>query len=95
MRLIGIELLHTFKNQYPDAKAPLEAWEREVEKAEWCTPHDVKEIYPQASLVGNNMVVFNIRGNKYRLLVIISYQKGVVFVEKIGTHKEYDKWKLK
>ena len=64
MELIGTRLLQSFKNQYPDVKDQIDAWTREVERAEWRTPHDVKNSYPKASLIGNSLVVFNIRGKQ-------------------------------
>jgi mRNA interferase HigB len=74
-----------------DAKGPLEAWYYEAMHANWTSPADVKEQYRSASILKNNRVVFNIAGNKYRLVVRINYDSGTVFVRFIGTHKEYDK----
>ncbi len=74
-----------------DSQAALEAWHEEVSKAIWKTPHDVKQHMRSASICGNNRVVFNIAGNKYRLVVELQYQAGIVWVKFIGTHAEYDK----
>jgi mRNA interferase HigB len=74
-----------------DAKGPLEAWYYEAMHANWTSPADVKDQYRSASILKNNRVVFNIAGNKYRLVVRINYDSGTVFVRFIGTHKEYDK----
>lgn len=95
MKLINKQQLEDFKRKYPDAEGRIKSWETEVEAAEWKTPHDAKSRYPKASLIGAQQVVFNICGNKYRLLVKIAYKIGVVFIEKVGTHKEYDKWDIK
>ena len=73
-----------------DANGPLEAWFYEAKNAEWETPSDIKEHYGSASILRNNRVVFNIGGNKYRLVVRVNYNSKTVFIRFIGTHKEYD-----
>ena len=73
-----------------DARGPLEAWFYEAKNAEWQTPSDIKAHYGSASILKNNRVVFNIAGNKYRLVVRLNYNSKTVFVRFIGTHKEYD-----
>jgi len=73
-----------------DAKGPVSAWYDEVVRAQWGSPADLKEKYRTASILKNNRVVFNIAGNKYRLVVRINYESKTVFVRFIGTHKEYD-----
>ena len=72
-------------------KAALEAWFHEVRQAEWKKPADVKEHYGSASLVGADRVVFNIKGNDYRLVAAIDYRRGIVFIKWLGRHAEYDK----
>ena len=74
-----------------DAKGPLEAWYYEAIHAQWASPADVKRQYRSASILKNNRVVFNIGGNKYRLVVRINYDSKTVFVRFIGTHQEYNK----
>ena len=69
MRVIALSTLRTFWERHPDAEQPLRAWNAEAKKAEWQTPNDIKREYPFASIVGGNRVVFNIGGNKYRLVV--------------------------
>ena len=91
MRVIAKSTLRDFWERYPDAEWPLLAWYREAEKADWGTPAKVKEQYVNASIVGDNRVVFNIRGNYYRLVVRINYKYRVVYVRFVGTHVEYDK----
>lgn len=76
---------------HPDAEQPLKSWVDEVIKAEWQTPSAIKEQYRSASILKNRRVVFNIKGNDYRLIVAIAYQRGWLFVKFIGTHKQYDK----
>jgi mRNA interferase HigB len=70
---------------------PLEAWHAEALKAIWQTPQDIKAQFRSASILKNNRVVFNIGGNKYRLVVAIDYTRQTIFVRFIGTHKQYDK----
>jgi mRNA interferase HigB len=74
-----------------DAKGQLEAWYYEAKHAQWESPADVKAQYGSASVIGDNRVVFNIAGNKYRLIVRINYNSKTVFVRFVGTHQEYDK----
>ncbi|MDA9563537.1 type II toxin-antitoxin system HigB family toxin [Flavobacteriales bacterium] len=74
-----------------DSEQALKAWYQEARKATWQSPNEVKEQYRSASIVGNNRVVFNICGNKYRLVVKINYAAQWVFIRFVGTHKEYDK----
>nr|WP_301288426.1 type II toxin-antitoxin system HigB family toxin [Natronospira proteinivora] len=83
--------MREFWEKHPDAAEPLKAWHSEVEHAAWKTPQDIKNRYGSASFVGNNRVVFNIGGNKYRLVVRVRYDLGIVFVRFIGTHAEYDR----
>lgn len=94
MVLIGKYLLDTFKQKYADARSHIDSWAAEVEEAIWNTPHDVKKRYSKVSIVGNRHAVFNICWNKYRLWVLINYKNKTVLVKKVGTHKEYDKWKI-
>lgn len=93
MRIIAKRSLKLFwqRSGRDDAQAPLEAWHEEVIKAAWHTPHDIKQQMGSASICANNRVVFNIAGNKYRLVAEIQYRAGIVWVKFIGTHAEYDK----
>lgn len=94
MRLLGKQQLHEFKEKFTDARSQIESWEAEVESAVWKTPHELKSRFPGADTPGNQQVIFNIRGNRYRLWVQVEYKQGIVLVRKIGTHKEYSKWKI-
>ncbi|GAB4487411.1 MAG: type II toxin-antitoxin system HigB family toxin [Thermodesulfovibrionales bacterium] len=69
---------------------PLQAWYHDVKHAKWNGPADIKRIYRNASFLANNRVVFNIKGNRYRLVVAVHYQFGIVFIRFVGTHKQYD-----
>lgn len=91
MRVIAKKRLREFWERHQDAEEPLLAWFREAEKAQWESPISVKERYRSASLVGSDRVVFNIKGNTYRLVVRIKYSHGIVLIRFIGTHAEYDR----
>ena len=93
MRVIGASKLHKFWKRRRDAKAQLEAWYAETEHATWSNPHDVKQQYGKASIIGNNRVVFDICGGSYRLIVHIKYEFKTVVIRFIGTHAEYDRIK--
>jgi mRNA interferase HigB len=94
MRVIAKRTLRQFWELYSDAEDPLLAWFREVEKEDWSNPAQVKEKYRSASFVGGR-VVFNIKGNDYRLVVRINYPRRIVYVRFVGTHKEYDEIDVK
>jgi mRNA interferase HigB len=90
MRIIAKRTLREFWDRHPDAEEPLLAWYREVEREDWDTPAKVKAKYRGASVVGDSRVVFNIKGNDYRLVVKINYPYRVVYVRFVGTHAAYD-----
>lgn len=90
MRIISLRLLREFWRQYPDAEQPLKAWHANAVKADWQTPHQIKEQYRNASILKNRRVVFNIKGNNYRLIAAIAFRFGAVYVKFIGTHPQYD-----
>ncbi len=94
MEIIGRKTLYDFKVRHADACAAVDSWEAEVEEAQWKTPHDVKKRYPAASILGNQQVIFNICGDRYRLWAQVAYKTEIVLVRKIGTHREYDKWHI-
>ena len=74
-----------------DARGPLYSWYDEALKASWRTPQDIKDQFGSASICGNNRVVFNVGGNKYRLVVEVQYQAGIVWVKFVGTYAQYDR----
>ncbi len=90
MRIIAKRTLREFWKRHPNAEEPLLAWYREVEQEDWDTPAKVKAKYRSASIVAGNRMVFNIKGNDYRLVVKINYEYRVVYVRFLGTHAEYD-----
>jgi len=91
MRIIALKTLRLFWEQHPDAQQALQAWYRDAKRASWKTPADIRNGYSNASIVGNNRVVFNIRGNQYRLVVAVNYTSGIIYIRFIGTHRDYDK----
>ncbi|MBX9703186.1 MAG: type II toxin-antitoxin system HigB family toxin [Silvanigrellaceae bacterium] len=91
MRIVSRKLIREFCERFPDATKPLQAWYADTKQAHWKNPNDIKNIYKNASIVSNNRVVFNIKGNDYRLVVAINYNFCIVYIRFIGTHKEYDK----
>ena len=90
MHVISRKRLREFAAKHPPAKAPLDAWYAEASRADWASFADVKARYGSADMVGGNRVVFNIGGNKYRLIVKVAYQCRTVYVRFVGTHAEYD-----
>jgi mRNA interferase HigB len=93
MQIVALRNLESYWQQpgREDAQGALKAWFAEAKLAQWTTPQDVKNRYANASIVANNCVVFNIKGNDYRLIVAIAYKMQYVYVKFIGTHAQYDK----
>jgi len=91
MKIIAISQLKSFWEIHPDSEQPLRAWVDEARKATWVNPETIKSQYRNASILKSRRVVFNIKGNDYRLVVAIAYQFGAVYIKFIGTHKAYDK----
>ncbi len=90
MRVVAVGTLRAFWLQHPDAEQPLKAWFEEASKASWAQPSDIKVQYRSASILKNRRVVFNIKGNDYRLVVAVAYRLQIVYVKFIGTHHQYD-----
>lgn len=91
MHIIKHKTLIDFWEKHPASKGALEAWFAEVKKFEWGGPADVRERYGSADIIQGNRVVFNICGNKFRLIVKIEYRSKTVYIRFIGTHAEYSK----
>ena len=91
MRIISRKTLKDFWQRHSDAEAALQAWYVDVKRSRWRSPADIKSVYPNASLVANNRVVFNIKGNTYRVVAAVQYQFGIVYIRFVGTHEEYDR----
>lgn len=94
MKVVGRDKIDALKRNHADAGPPLDAWTREVKKARWRNPHDLKRDFPKASLLGDKRVIFNIGGNRYRLEARVNYPTETVLVVRIGTHADYDTWDL-
>lgn len=91
MQLLGLIKLDDFKRKHADTRGALDVWRALVEQAQWSGPQDVKNHYPSASFLADSRVIFNIKGNSVRLVVKVRYQNGIVLIEWVGTHAEYDK----
>jgi mRNA interferase HigB len=91
MQLLGLIKLDNYRREHADVRGALDAWQLEVERSHWSGPQDVKNRYPSASILSDNKVIFNIKGNKYRVVVKAKYEKGIVLIEWVGTHAEYSK----
>ncbi len=91
MRVIAKKILREFWEKQNDSEEQLKTWYKEASKASWTSPIDIKSEYPKASILKSGRVVFNICGNKYRLIVQINYLRKWGFIRFIGTHEEYDK----
>jgi mRNA interferase HigB len=91
MRIFSRRTLRAFWEMHRDAEQPLRAWFAEAKKADWKQPADILRNYSNSRVLGKNRAVFNIKGNDYRLVVIVRYDKGSIFVRFVGTHAEYDK----
>ena len=92
MRILARRTIRNFWEiaAYADSKRPLENWFAATKNADWASPHDVKRLFGDASIIGNNRVVFNIGGNKYRLVLHFNYSRRIGYIRFIGTHAQYD-----
>jgi len=91
MRVISRKPLREFAAKHPPAKAPLDAWFAEASRADWASFAQVKAVYGSADVVAGNRVIFNIGGNKYRLVAKVAYKSRTLYVRFVGTHAEYDR----
>jgi mRNA interferase HigB len=91
MNVVARRTLVQFWEKNPRSKQALEAWYHETAKAHWTRPEDVKRQHPGASILGNNRVQFDIRGNEFRLVCAVRYDIGWLWVKFVGTHAEYDR----
>lgn len=90
-RIVAKRALREFWEKHADSEQYLKTWYDTVKTADWKTPNDVKNTYATASIIGHNRVVFNIKGNSYRLIVQFNYTRQWIFIRFIGTHADYDK----
>ena len=91
MRIISKKTLREFWKIHADAEQPLKSWHSKVKLAEWKTSKDIKIDYRNASFVANNRIIFNIKGNTYRLVTAINYDFGIIYIRFVGSHEDYDK----
>lgn len=91
MRVIAKKTLREFWLKHSDTEQKLKIWYHEAEQAVWKTPNDIKIEYPSASLLQNNRVVFNIKGNQYRIVVRINYKYQIIWIRFVGTHQVYNR----
>jgi mRNA interferase HigB len=91
MRIIARRTQVAFWERHPDSEQPLKSWFAEAQAADWKSPQAIKRRYRQASFVADNRVLFNIGGNKYRLVAHVNYGFRIVYIKFIGTHAEYDR----
>ncbi|WFS62100.1 type II toxin-antitoxin system HigB family toxin [Pseudodesulfovibrio thermohalotolerans] len=91
MRIISRATLREYGDSHADAKDALDSWFHEVRKEDWKTWTDIKAKYPSASPLGNDRYVFNIKGNTYRIIVVINFVAKIIYIRFVGTHAEYDK----
>lgn len=94
MRVVDKKILLEFCESHAGLRLSANRWLDVVESARWLTPNDLKMTFPTASLIDSHRVVFNLKGNHYRLLTEVFYSRQVVTIERVGTHAEYSKWKL-
>lgn len=94
MKIVNRKILEELKIKHADVKNQADSWLAEVETTDWSTPQDIKRRYASASFLAKNNVVFNFKGNKYRLVVKVDYLIKIVFIKNAGTHDEYIKWKI-
>lgn len=90
MRIVALSTLRTFWEKHPDAETPLRAWYALASRARWKTPADIKAAYRNASFVADRRVVFNIKGNDYRLVVAVAFSFQAMYIKFVGTHQQYD-----
>lgn len=90
MKIISVKILREFWLKNPGAEQHLKAWADEAKQANWTQPADIKGKYRSASILKNRRVVFNIKGNEYRLVVSIAYRFSAIYIKFIGTHAQYD-----
>jgi mRNA interferase HigB len=95
MRVIAKSTIRTFWEKHEDAAVPLKTWYKIVEKSNWSNGHEVKKDFATVSIVGENRLVFNIKGNKYRIVVYAVFKFQKFFIRFIGTHQQYDRIDVK
>ena len=93
MEIAGEERIAEFANGFPSIKSALRRWVNTVAEADWKNPAEMKKTFGSADVVGDQ-TVFNVGGNKYRIAAFVHYRKQIVYIKRIGPHREYDEWDL-
>jgi len=91
MRIIARKTLREYAEKHPGVSGQLDAWYHDTKRAGWAAPSDITRVYGSASILPNQRVVFNIKGNQYRLVVAVNYPYQIVYIRWFGTHQEYDR----
>jgi mRNA interferase HigB len=91
MRILSRKTLRDFWEKHPDSRQPLQAWYDDVKQAGWKSPADIQNTYRNAGFLSGDRVIFNIKGNRYRLIVAVRYAHSVVYIRFVGTHEQYDR----
>jgi mRNA interferase HigB len=91
LRIISRKTLIQTWNKHPETEQQLRAWFAEIKKSKWASLHEIKGVYPSASILRDNRVVFNIKGNKYRLIAKFNFEYQLCWIRFVGTHADYDK----
>lgn len=94
MRVIGEKTLERYCETHADLRGPAEVWLDTVRTSMWRNPHELKNSFASVSLLAEGVAVFNLKGNRYRLIAIVDFEDGTILIERVGTHAEYSKWKL-
>ncbi len=92
MKIIGTDKIHEFIEKHTDSKSWLETWLAEIRTVEWRNPNDIKARYTSASILNDQRIIFNVKGNKYRMEIQVSYKNKAIAIKRLGTHAEYDRW---
>lgn len=92
MRVIGTDKIFEFIRKHPDSDEWLKSWLAEARHGKWQRPSDIKERYKSASILDDNRVIFNVKGNKYRMEIQVAYKNQIVHIRQLGTHAEYNRW---
>ena len=94
MEVIARHVLQEFKQTHPEVGSEVDALLQELVTAKWQNPHELRARYPKASLLKNNHVVLDIKGNRYRLHIRVFYDRQIIIIKRFGTHQQYNKWKF-
>lgn len=92
MKLVGKKTLIDFGEKHADVRSQIDAWIAEAKDSDWKQPSDIKKKYASVTFLKDNYLIFNLKGNKYRLKVQVSYSNQIIFIKKVGTHNEYINW---